>query len=218
MEETHGRGEQDDEDRRGGLAPERSRPERHHRLQPGRPEDCGREHWGGVTDDGHQKVLVVDLTTGSSRVDELNAEGALGLGGKVLGIRLLEKYLDPAADPLSPEQRRGHHSQPHLQPTACTGSNRFAAFTKSPLTGIWLECYCGGTFARIVHRDPLGCRRHQGRGHDPRAPAYHRRGAEILPGRRPVGQGHAGHRGRGALAVWRNAPPCSASVWPARTW
>ena len=28
------------------------------------------------------------------------------------------------------------------------GSNRFGAFTRSPLTGIWLEGYCGGTFAR----------------------------------------------------------------------
>ena len=31
-----------------------------------------------------------------------------------------------------------------------SGSNRFGAFTKSPLTGIWLEAYCGGTFARTL--------------------------------------------------------------------
>ena len=31
-----------------------------------------------------------------------------------------------------------------------SGSDRFGAFTKSPLTGIWLECYCGGSFARAL--------------------------------------------------------------------
>jgi aldehyde:ferredoxin oxidoreductase len=31
-----------------------------------------------------------------------------------------------------------------------SGSDRFGAFTKSPLTGIWLESYCGGSFARAL--------------------------------------------------------------------
>ncbi len=95
-----------------------------------------------------RRILVVDLTAGDSHVDEFDAEGTLGLGGKVLGVRLLERYLDPGADPLSagnvivlaPSQ---------LSAYGMYGSNRFGAFTKSPLTGIWLECYCGGTFARV---------------------------------------------------------------------
>ena len=94
-----------------------------------------------------RRVLVVDLTAGESRVEGVDCEGTLGLGGKVLGIRLLERFLDPAVDPRSPEnviaitpsQLAGH---------AMYGSNRFGAFTKGPLTGVWLECYCGGTFAR----------------------------------------------------------------------
>jgi aldehyde:ferredoxin oxidoreductase len=95
------------------------------------------------------KVLVVDLTSSTSRSEELNAEGTFGLGGKVLGIRLLERYLDPSADPLSPDNVFAVTSS-LLSAYGMYGSNRFAAFTKSPLTSIWLECYCGGTFGRTL--------------------------------------------------------------------
>jgi aldehyde:ferredoxin oxidoreductase len=94
-----------------------------------------------------RRILVVDLTAGKARVDEMDAQGTLGLGGKVLGVRLLEEYLDPAVDPLSPG------NVIVITPSLISGygmygSNRFGAFTKGPLTGIWLECYCGGTIAR----------------------------------------------------------------------
>ena len=95
------------------------------------------------------KVLVVDLTNATSRCDELSVEGTFGLGGKVIGVRLLEHYLDPAAGPLSPENVFAVTSS-FLSAYGMYGSNRFAAFTKSPLTGVWLECYCGGTFARTL--------------------------------------------------------------------
>lgn len=96
-----------------------------------------------------RKILVVDLATGRSRADELDTEGTLGLGGKVLGIRLLEKYLDPAADPLSPGNVIAITSS-RMSAYGMYGSNRFGAFARSPLTGVWLEGYCGGTFARIL--------------------------------------------------------------------
>jgi aldehyde:ferredoxin oxidoreductase len=94
-------------------------------------------------------IPVVDLTAGESYVEEFDAAGTLGLGGKVLGVRLLEKHLDLEADPLSranvivitPSLLAAYNMH---------GSNRFGAFTRSPLTGIWLECYCGGTFARTL--------------------------------------------------------------------
>ncbi len=96
-----------------------------------------------------RKILVVDLATGSSQTDVLDAEGTLGLGGKVLGIRLLERYLDPAAEPLSPGNVIAVTSS-RISAYAMYGSNRFGVFSRSPLTGVWLEGYCGGTFARTL--------------------------------------------------------------------
>lgn len=96
-----------------------------------------------------RRVLVVDLTTGAGRVEDIGAEGTLGLGGKVLGIRLLERYLDPQVDPLA----AGNIvvlTPSLLVAYGLSGTDRFGAFTKSPLTGIWLETYCGGSFAKTL--------------------------------------------------------------------
>jgi len=94
-------------------------------------------------------VLLVDLGAGNSRLDEIDCSGTLGLGGKILGIRLLEKYLDTAADPLSPDNIIAI-TPSRLVAYGMSGSDRFGVFTRSPLTGIWLETYCGGTFARTL--------------------------------------------------------------------
>jgi len=102
-----------------------------------------------------ETVLFVDLTTGDSRVDEVDAKGALGLRGKVLGIRLLEKYLEIEVDPLAPGNVLAITPSP-LAAYGMSGSDRFGAFTKSPLTGIWLEAYCGGTFARNLRETGWG--------------------------------------------------------------
>jgi aldehyde:ferredoxin oxidoreductase len=91
-------------------------------------------------------VLFVDLTARASRTEPVDLTGAFGLGGKTLGIRLLERYLDPAVDPLSPANVVVLTTS-LLAGYSMSGSNRFGAFSKSPLTGIWLESYCGGTFA-----------------------------------------------------------------------
>ncbi len=94
-------------------------------------------------------ILIVDLAAGSSRTEEIEVPGTLGLGGKTLGIRLLEKYLDPRADVLAPENVIVLLPSP-ISACGMSGSNRFGAFSRSPLTGIWLECYCGGSFARAL--------------------------------------------------------------------
>ncbi len=96
-----------------------------------------------------RKILFVDLTTRTWRVEEIDVSGLLGLGGKVLGTRLLEIYLDPDADPLAPENVLIITPSP-VSAYGVSGSDRFAAFTRSPLTGIWLEAYCGGSFARTL--------------------------------------------------------------------
>jgi aldehyde:ferredoxin oxidoreductase len=94
-------------------------------------------------------VLFVDLTTGSSHTEQIDASGTLGLGGKVLGTRLLEKYLDPQVDPVAPGNIVALLPS-RLNSFGMSGTGRFGAFTKSPLTGIWLESYLGGSFARVL--------------------------------------------------------------------
>jgi aldehyde:ferredoxin oxidoreductase len=99
--------------------------------------------------DDVNKALFVDLCARSSRIDDIDVRGTLGLGGKVLGLRLLERYLDPDVDPLAPGSILAITPSP-IAAYSMSGSDRFAAFTRSPLTGIWLEAYCGGSFARTL--------------------------------------------------------------------
>lgn len=96
-----------------------------------------------------RKILIVDLSSRIWTVEQLEIPGLLGLGGKALGIRLLERYLNPAVDPLAPDNVLVITPSP-VAAYSMSGSDRFGAFTKSPLTGIWLEAYCGGSFARTL--------------------------------------------------------------------
>ncbi len=92
-------------------------------------------------------VLFVDLSTGETSAKEIHDLDSCGLGGKHLGVRLLEEYLDPQVDPLAPENVVVI-APSRINAYGMSGSGRFGAFTKSPLTGIWLECYSGGSFAK----------------------------------------------------------------------
>ncbi len=94
-----------------------------------------------------RKLLVIDLGNGLSHVDEIEVSDVLGLGGKLLGARLMKRYLQPDIDPLTPENVLIITCSP-VAAFSLSGSDRFGAFTKSPLTGAWLECYCGGSFGR----------------------------------------------------------------------
>ena len=127
-----------------------------------------------------RKILVVDLSTGRSRVDQLDAGGTLGLGGKVLGIRLLETYLDPAAAPLSPGNVIAITSS-RMSAYGMYGSNRFGAFSRSPLTGVWLEGYCGGTFARTLTETGWEALVITGAAEQPVHVHVTGEGAEVLP-------------------------------------
>jgi len=70
------------------------------------------------------------------------------VGGKGLGARYLYEELDAGVDPLGPENVLGFFLGPvsGLLP----GESRYAAVTKSPLTGGFLDSYAGGEFPAVL--------------------------------------------------------------------
>jgi len=97
-------------------------------------------------------ILYLNLTEGKSRKEELDEETARSfLGGKGLGALLLHKTARKGVDPLSPGNPLIFSTGPLTGTIAPTG-NRFAVVTKSPLTGAFLDCHCGGPFGIWLKR------------------------------------------------------------------
>jgi aldehyde:ferredoxin oxidoreductase len=92
------------------------------------------------------RLLEVDLN--SERVRELQVtddDRRMYLGAKGLGLKLLFERLRPGIDPLG-EDNYLAFMMGVLMGTGAPCSGRFAAATKSPLTGIMLTSSCGGPF------------------------------------------------------------------------
>jgi aldehyde:ferredoxin oxidoreductase len=90
-------------------------------------------------------VVRVNLTTRTVR-EELVPERWLHeyIGGKGLGARYLYDEVPAGADPLGPDNLLGFMLGPLSG--SLPGETRYAAITKSPLTGAFLDSYSGGTF------------------------------------------------------------------------
>ncbi|WP_338740305.1 aldehyde ferredoxin oxidoreductase family protein [Haloplanus salilacus] len=91
-------------------------------------------------------VIRVDLSVGAVTRDRVPTSWRRDfLGGKGLGARYLYDELDAGTDPLGPENRLCLL----LGPLSgyLPGESRYAAITKSPLTGTFLDSYSGGSFA-----------------------------------------------------------------------
>jgi aldehyde:ferredoxin oxidoreductase len=96
-----------------------------------------------------RRLLRVDLTAES--VDSNRVPDAWRrryVGGKGLGARYLYEELDAGTDPLGPDNALLFMLGPvsGLLP----GESRYAAVTKSPLTGGFLDSYAGGTFPETL--------------------------------------------------------------------
>jgi aldehyde:ferredoxin oxidoreductase len=95
---------------------------------------------------GRQNVLRADLTAGTvSRERVPERWRRRFLGGKGLGARYLYEELDAGVDPLGPENLLAFCVGPLSG--YLPGETRYAAVTKSPLTGGFLDSYAGGDFA-----------------------------------------------------------------------
>jgi aldehyde:ferredoxin oxidoreductase len=92
------------------------------------------------------RFLQVDLSRGCC--SDFTVGDALlrrFMGGSALGAKLYFDGYSLAADPLAPESPLFVMTGPMVG-SGFPGSSRFAVCAKSPLTGIWGESACGGTF------------------------------------------------------------------------
>ncbi|MBI4303256.1 MAG: aldehyde ferredoxin oxidoreductase family protein [Chloroflexi bacterium] len=84
----------------------------------------------------HGKVLIIDLTTRASRVEELSPSILKGyLGGVGLATRLLYQYAPVGVDAFSPDNPLVFASS-GLGGTVIPAASKHAVATKSPLTGL----------------------------------------------------------------------------------
>ncbi|MHA2360213.1 MAG: aldehyde ferredoxin oxidoreductase family protein, partial [Candidatus Thorarchaeota archaeon] len=96
------------------------------------------------------KILWVDLTKKTSRVEEIPSEVLADfIGGKGLGTYLLYRELEAGIDPLSPDNILFFLSGP-LQSLPAPNVGRWTLVTKSPLTGFFLDTHCGGPLGREI--------------------------------------------------------------------
>lgn len=91
------------------------------------------------------RILRVDLSAGRVRSERIPDEWLTTyVGGKGLGARYLYE-MEPGVDPESPANRLAFMTGPLT--ASLPGEPRYAAITKSPLTGAFLDSYGGGSFA-----------------------------------------------------------------------
>ena len=92
------------------------------------------------------KILEVDLTSGKISKTSVDDETLRKfIGGSGLAAKLFLDRVSPQVAPLSPQNTLFIMTGP-LQGTNLPGSGRFNISAKSPLTNIWGEGNCGGTF------------------------------------------------------------------------
>lgn len=98
------------------------------------------------------KLLRVNLTNreiGTEDLDETLLSSYLGAKG--IGAYYFCKEMGKGAEPLSPDNLLILSTGPY-QGTDVPSTGRFAVIAKSPLTGIFLDSYCGGWFGHSLKR------------------------------------------------------------------
>jgi aldehyde:ferredoxin oxidoreductase len=92
------------------------------------------------------KILRIDLTRGTQKVEELPAYLMREyIGGRAMGDRILFDEIDPRIDALSPENKLIFLTGP-LTGTGAPAASRFIVTAKSPLSNCVSSPCCGGYF------------------------------------------------------------------------
>ena len=93
------------------------------------------------------KILDVNLSTGAVKTTKIEEDVLRKfIGGSGLAAKLFFDRVPPDADPLSPDNILFVLTGP-TSGTNIPGGARFSVCAKSPLTNIWGESCCGGSFA-----------------------------------------------------------------------
>ncbi len=96
------------------------------------------------------KILRVNLTKSEVSVEDLDMQRAKDyIGGIGLGTVYLYDEIDPAVDPLSPQNKLIFATGP-LTGTGAPCANRYMLVTKSPLTGAIANASAAGEFAMQI--------------------------------------------------------------------
>ena len=134
------------------------------------------------------KLLRVDLGSGETRDEMIDPQVAKDyIGGRGLGIYILSREVDPACDPLSPENVIVMAAGPLTGTGAPTGA-RYMVMTKSPLTGALTCSNSGGQFATELKRAGFDAVIFTGRAAEPVYLYVNRSKAEIRPANHLWGQ------------------------------
>ena len=106
------------------------------------------------------KLLRVDLTTGTTTVETVSdLTNRLYLGGGTMAAYLLARELKPGVDPLGPDNVLIFTTCP-TNASPISGTNRFSAAAKSPLSGGYGEEELQKATAFRVYEDPADLLRH----------------------------------------------------------
>jgi len=93
-----------------------------------------------------RRLLRIDLTRQQATVEEIpTAFIEAFVGGKGLGTYYLYREIDPRVDPLGTENKV-FIAPGALNGTLTPAASRYEMVTRSPLTGLYLDCNAGGHF------------------------------------------------------------------------
>ena len=129
------------------------------------------------------RILVVDLTTGETRIEPLAESTARALlGGNGLAARLLYDRVLPGIDPFDARNAVVFGVGP-VTDTTVPGNSRACVATKSPLTGLFFDSTFGGRFPATLKRTGFDAVFVTGRAPQPVYLLVTEAGAEVKPAR-----------------------------------
>ena len=118
------------------------------------------------------RILVVELSRKTFEIEPVSDEVLeTCLGGKGLGTRILLDKNPTGVDPLSEDNHLIFATGPLCQ-SRVWGSSRYGVFSKSPLTGFYIESYSGGKSPKPLTRRDWTQLSSKGKLRNRRLPVY----------------------------------------------